>query len=208
MRKSFALLVAIFSVSLLSSITWSGIRNKDEGGTGLTYRKPASEEAAPAATATAAPEAEAVEAEKAAEAIQMPGEGTGAAAPVKQESAHAKPAKNASDRADSFVAGPDWEFDGFVSGAQSQEVRSMFYINDLIYLNIGSAQGLAQGDRVGIYKRGSKIHDPQTGKFIGYEVRRAGVAKVTDKINDDTCAVRVVRTYEDIEIGDLVRRGE
>jgi tRNA G46 methylase TrmB len=61
---------------------------------------------------------------------------------------------------------------------------------------------------VGIYKRGEKLHDPQTGKFIGYEVRRAGVAKVTDKISEESCAVRVVRTNEDIEIGDLVRRGE
>src|SRR4051794_20379578 len=51
---------------------------------------------------------------------------------VQSESVPA-PKKNTAriDRAEAFLAGPDWEFDGFISGAQNQNIKSMFYINDL-----------------------------------------------------------------------------
>jgi hypothetical protein len=117
-----------------------------------------------------------------------------------------KSSRSRVDRADAFVAGPDWEFDGFVAGGQDSNVRSMFYLNDLVYLNIGGQQGINIGDRIGIYKRGDKVYDPQTGKFIGYEVRRAAYAKATDRVEDDTCAIRITSTFEAVEIGDLVRR--
>lgn len=117
-------------------------------------------------------------------------------------------AKKRVDRAQAFVAGADWEFDGFVAGGQDSNVRSMFYMGDLIYLNIGSQQGVGAGDRVGIYKRGEKVRDPQTGRFLGYEVRRAAIARATDKVEDEAASVRITMTYEPVEIGDLVRREE
>ena len=124
-------------------------------------------------------------------------------APAKSSKPSTKPR---TDRADAFVAGPDWEFDGFVAGGQDSSVRSMFYLNDLVYLNIGSQQGVNVGDKIGIYKRGEKVRDPQTGKFIGYEVRRAAYAKATDRVDEETCAVRILTTFEPVEIGDLARR--
>ncbi len=107
---------------------------------------------------------------------------------------------------DGFIAGPDWEFDGFVAGGQGQEVRSMFVANDLLYLNVGKAQEIKSGDRVGIYKRGARIRDPQSGRFIGYEVRRIATSEITDKLDEETCSARVIKTNDGIEIGDLVRR--
>jgi hypothetical protein len=116
-----------------------------------------------------------------------------------------KPAQRI-ERANAFIAGADWEFDGFVSGGYDQEVRTMFYQNDLVYLNIGSQQGINTGDRITIYKRGEKIRDPQSGRFIGYEVRKAAVAKATDKVGDETSSVRILQSNEAVEIGDLIRR--
>jgi hypothetical protein len=123
-----------------------------------------------------------------------------------------KPVSNAKGKrkiltgVDGFIAGPEWEFDGFVAGGQDQEIKSMYVVNDLLYLNVGFAQGIQAGDRLGIYKRGGRIRDPQTGMFLGYEVRRVAVAEVTDKIDDETCSARVVRSNDTIEVGDLVRR--
>jgi hypothetical protein len=117
-----------------------------------------------------------------------------------------KSEKKRIETADSFVAGPEWEFDGFVAGGQDEGVKSMFYQGDLVYLNIGSQQGLTTGDRVALFKRGDKVKDPQSGKFIGFEVRRAGIAQVTDQVSDNTCSVRIIKTIEAVEIKDLAKR--
>lgn len=118
-----------------------------------------------------------------------------------------KPAKGQRvERADSFVAGTDWEFDGFVAGGQDEGVKSMFYQGDLIYLNIGSQQGLNIGDRVALYKRGNKVKDPQSGRLMGFEVRRAGYAVVTDRLDTTNCSVRMAKSFEAVEIGDLAKR--
>jgi|GEM_PF-5277140 len=111
-------------------------------------------------------------------------------------------------RAEAFVAGQDWEFDGFVAGGQDSYIKSMYVLNDLIYLNIGSSQGIEPGDQLSIYRRGARVRDPQTGKFMGFEVRRAAVSEATNKVEDDSCTARIIHTYEGVEIGDLVRRDE
>lgn len=110
------------------------------------------------------------------------------------------------EHADAFIAPPDWEFDGFVAGGQDQEVKGLFYLNDLVYLNVGTDQGFSVGDRISIYKRGQRVRDPQTGRFLGYEVRRAATTQVTDHIDAKNCSVRILQANEAVEVGDLVRR--
>lgn len=127
------------------------------------------------------------------------------AAPPERVTQPKKTKKKILSGSDGFIAGPDWEFDGFVAGGQGQEVRSMFVANDLLYLNVGEAQGISAGDRVGIYKRGARIKDPQTGQFIGYEVRQVAVAEITDR-SDENSSARVIRANDGVEIGDLVRK--
>lgn len=112
------------------------------------------------------------------------------------------------ERADSFVAPKDWEFDGFVAGGKDQESRSMFYLNDLVYLNVGTEHGFTTGDHVRFFKRGEKVRDPQNGKLLGYEVRMTASGRVTDRAGEKTCAVRILKANEAVEIGDLVRREE
>jgi hypothetical protein len=186
-------LLAIFTLGATPLLVQSAIRNRSGAEAGFSIRKD---------QGAASAETQAEELQKAAEAAK-----------ADQKSAATSPAgtghvKTGFDRADAFVAGPEWEFDGFVSGAQNQNVRSMFFLNDLLYLNIGSDQGVTPGEKIGIYKRGGKVRDPQNGRFLGYEVRRVAVAKVTDRVGRDTCSVRISNTYEDVEIGDLIRRGE
>jgi len=112
------------------------------------------------------------------------------------------------EKADAFIAPADWEFDGFVAGGQDGEIRSLYYLNDLVYLNVGSELGLSTGDRVSIFKRGERVRDPQTGKFLGFEVRRAATSQVTDRIDGKNCSVRILQANEAVEIGDLVRRDD
>ncbi len=128
-----------------------------------------------------------------------------------------KPKSEASDKpaakktvrpAEAFVVGPDWEFDGFVAGGQDQNIKSMFAVNDLVYLNVGVTHGFHGGERVGIYRRGDKIRDPQNNRLIGYEVRKIAISEVSDRIEESNCSVRILKSYEAVEVGDLVRREE
>lgn len=112
------------------------------------------------------------------------------------------------EKADAFIAPPDWEFDGFVAGGQDQEIRSLYYLNDLVYVNVGTEAGFATGDRISIFKRGNRVRDPQTGKFLGYEVRRAATCQVTDRVDKSNCSLRILQANEAVEIGDLVRRAD
>lgn len=186
--KVLKLPVALAFVGFLIGTSYAALRGGPSAG-GEEQMTPSSptvtDEVVDAAPAEAMPAAPAAE--------EQP-------APVKKSS------KKILSGSDGFIAGPDWEFDGFVAGGQGQEIRSMFVANDLLYLNVGKAQEIQPGDRVGIYKRGSRIKDPQTGRFIGYEVRRIAISEVTDKLDEETCSARVIRTNDGIEIGDLVRR--
>ena len=109
-------------------------------------------------------------------------------------------------RAESFVAPANWEFDGYVSGGTDQESKSMFSLNELVYVNVGTQQGFNTGDKVKFYKRGQKVRDPQTGRVLGYEVRRAASGEVTNHVDNGTCSVRILKSNEDLEIGDLVKK--
>jgi len=187
------------SSCLMFSMLNAAIRSADSKST------PSSESVNQADTASPGSDATSTAATSAADDT-VPSEAMQPAKSASHLSAATGEAVDQSNRADAFIAGPDWEFDGFVSGGQDSKVRSMFYLNDLLYLNIGSKQGIASGEKLEVYKRGDKIYDPQTGRFIGYEVRRAAVVRATDHVEDDTSAVRIIRTHEPVEIGDLVRR--
>ncbi len=195
--KSFLFVSSCLAVSMLkASIRPSGAESDEMPATHHTTTQAAPVEEATPSDANVAPT------DTATSNDEIPSE---ALQPAK--AAHTSAGSpESSTRADAFIAGADWQFDGFVAGGQDSKVRSMFYLNDLLYLNIGSQQGIATGDKIEVYKRGDKVRDPQTGRFLGYEVRRAAVALATDRIEDDTCAVRIIRTHEPVEIGDLVRR--
>lgn len=127
---------------------------------------------------------------------------------LKPKAAEPKASKKTKRQAEAFVVGPDWEFDGFIAGGQDQNIKSMFSTNDLIYLNVGSGQGFESGDRIGVYRRGERIRDPQNNRVIGFEVRKIAVSEVSDRIEDENCSARILSANEPVEIGDIVRREE
>jgi hypothetical protein len=186
----FGITTVLFSALVLPSIVVGGIRDKSSMNSNIHSNLSESDAAASMTADTEAQD-------------QMK---TNADAEGIKTEKDKKPKSRYYHRAEAFVAGADWEFDGFVAGGQDQHQKSMFATNDLLYLNIGSAQGLKEGDRVGIYRRGERIRDPQTGKQIGFEVRKVATSEVTDRVDENTCSIRVVKSFESVELGDLVKR--
>ena len=48
-----------------------------------------------------------------------------------------------------------------------------------VYINLGSEQGVAEGDTFGVYALGEEIKDPDTGEVLGADETKVGVVKVT-----------------------------
>jgi len=48
-----------------------------------------------------------------------------------------------------------------------------------IYINLGSEQGIAAGDTLGVYAMGEPIKDPDTGEVLGADETKLGAIKVT-----------------------------
>jgi hypothetical protein len=201
-------LFAVFAATLIG--TAAGLIQADD--TPSTDSAASTEMAAPTDNAapaeTAATDNDAASAEKPAAEETMAPAPAAPSQPAPEPMSKPKKVVGRVERADSFVAPKDWEFDGFVAGGKDQEVKSMFYLNDLVYLNVGTDSGFTTGDKVRFYKRGQKVRDPQTGRTLGYEVRMTASGRVSDRTAGNTCAVRILMANEAVEIGDLVRRDE
>lgn len=197
----------IFTMIFLlgGSVLCAGIRNKESDTDALV---PSSGRASQEADSTPSASGETEELQQAMDALQETEMEKKFTPPQTPAASSKSGSKEKIIRTDSFVAGPEWEFDGFVAGGEDGSRRSMYYLNDVIYINIGSLHGVIPGEKIGIYRRGDKVRDPQTGRFLGYEVKRIAVCKVSDRVSEEAAAMRISQTYEPVEIGDLVRRGE
>lgn len=49
----------------------------------------------------------------------------------------------------------------------------------IIYINLGSEQGIAEGDTLGVYRQGEVIRDPDTGEVLGADEKQVGTIRVT-----------------------------
>jgi curli biogenesis system outer membrane secretion channel CsgG len=74
-----------------------------------------------------------------------------------------------------------------------------------LFLNIGSTDGVKQGDKFSLYHVGDTITDPDTGKVLGQEKTRIGTVTVT-KIMADHLSVGVLDGGGHAEVGDAVQK--
>jgi curli biogenesis system outer membrane secretion channel CsgG len=49
----------------------------------------------------------------------------------------------------------------------------------VIYINLGSEHGLSVGDKLGVFRQGEVIRDPDTGEVLGADEEQIGTLKVT-----------------------------
>ncbi|MBL0349921.1 MAG: LysM peptidoglycan-binding domain-containing protein [Elusimicrobia bacterium] len=104
---------------------------------------------------------------------------------------------------DTFVAGPDWEYDGYI--LRDREQKMMISQGDVVFLNVGAASGV-QPRMIGyIYRLGKKIRDPFLKKQTGKMLKRVGTVMVTSQVNDEGCTAVITNSLEPIRVGDLVK---
>lgn len=104
---------------------------------------------------------------------------------------------------DTFVAGPDWEYDGYI--LRDREQKLMISQGDVVFLNVGAASGVQPRMTGYIYRLGKKIRDPFLKKYTGKMLKRVGTVMVTSQVNDEGCTAVITNSLEPIRVGDLVK---
>jgi hypothetical protein len=69
-----------------------------------------------------------------------------------------------------------------------------------VYINIGLADSVANGDKFGVWDQGRELRDPQTNTVLGFSLpRRVGVVQVEQVLNDHLSMGRVLEAQAQIE---------
>ena len=105
-------------------------------------------------------------------------------------------------KAKSFVADKFWEPDGKITGDKDRKL--LIAVGDTVYINLGEDK-VKPGMQCEIFRKVTKVRDPQTKAFIGYELRRLGKLEITDQVGKKISTARVILSYEPIQLNDLVK---
>jgi hypothetical protein len=106
---------------------------------------------------------------------------------------------------DAAVVSKDWKFDALVIGGKDQKDKSVYSGQDTVYLNAGTEEGLVPGSRCEVYHKGDAMKDPQTGKLLGYDLKRIGMLEITEADKHSASGL-IVDSKDTIEVGDTVKR--
>lgn len=72
--------------------------------------------------------------------------------------------------------------------------------NVQVYINIGLADSVRNGDKFGVWDQGRELRDPQTNTVLGHALpRRVGVVQIEQVLNDHLSVGRVLETQDEIK---------
>ena len=76
---------------------------------------------------------------------------------------------------------------------------------DMIYINAGSARGLAIDQKFDVYTKGDPIHDIDTGEILDYIPKKIATVAVVEIRNARLSIVKIVEKTGEIKRGDLLK---
>ena len=76
---------------------------------------------------------------------------------------------------------------------------------DMIYINAGSAKGVAIGQQFAVYTDDTPIRDVDTGEILDYTKKKIATVSVTEILSNKLSVVKIVEKTGDIKRGDLLK---
>ncbi len=76
---------------------------------------------------------------------------------------------------------------------------------NVIYINAGSAKGIAIDQQFAVYTDGPPIRDVDTGEILDYTKKKIATVAVTEILNEKLSVVKIVEKTGDIKRGDLLK---
>jgi LysM repeat protein len=130
-------------------------------------------------------------------------------APAAEEAAQAPATKTAKSKKSSgllttgtFLSKEEWEGSGRIVG--DKEHKMLLSVQDVVYLNIGSSNGVKPRMRGAIYRQGRMIRDNKTGEKLGYSVNRVGTLEIAQEVTDETASAVILNSNDAVKVGDFI----
>jgi hypothetical protein len=106
------------------------------------------------------------------------------------------------------TAGTGWIETGAFEKAgkivKTREDHTYVATDDHVYVNVGGATGVKEGDIFSVFEIAQMIRDPRTHKKIGYKILNNGEIKIV-KLLPNTAEAEIVRSYFEMELGDYIQ---
>jgi hypothetical protein len=100
-----------------------------------------------------------------------------------------------------FVSG--WDFDRAGEIIASYHQAENLYEGVEVFVDLGSDQGVREGDLLLVFRPNEQVIHPETGKPIGYRVTEEGHLKVV-QVGAKTARCHILRSFTNIRRGDRV----
>lgn len=78
------------------------------------------------------------------------------------------------------------------------------WANDKVYINLGVRDGTKPGDRFAVYRLGSRVKHPKTGKDLGRLVQIVGVIQV-EEVNEQGARAKIVKCYQPLSRRETIK---
>jgi hypothetical protein len=128
-----------------------------------------------------------------------------------QQQAQPNDAEPVAKRADIYCTGFISELpprtDLQIVGSEKENIKSLFSLGDVVYLNKGREAGLYPGALYYVIRPVGKVRHPFTKKKLGYFVRELGMVRVME-VQDRTATAEVAVSCDMITFGDSLRAFE
>ena len=89
--------------------------------------------------------------------------------------------------------------------ALKRPIKITYVDTEQIYINAGSARGLAIDQKFAVYTDGEPIRDIDTGEILDYVPKKIATVAIVEIRNDRLSVVKIVEKKDDVKRGDLLK---
>ena len=99
-----------------------------------------------------------------------------------------------------LLDGNELEQSGYIIGQEDSQARIRAATGDRVFINRGKINGVASGDRFLIFRIAQEVEHPDTGDYIGHQIKIVGGVQV-EEVFERTSSAIITEAYEDVSVG-------
>ncbi len=105
-----------------------------------------------------------------------------------------------------FVSPDEWEHMGTILSSEPPKI--LLSDGDIVYTNVGRADGVKSGDRFTVFRSSKPVTHPSSARRIGYKVAIFGEVEILDVLGEKMSTAKITNSYREITRGSRIRPQE